>query len=127
MAYQHLLRGSPEDDATEGTDEAKHDTPWVMRQSQQENLRTWLHIYSAITTTLICLLLFLNLAARPSEQTAHDVTETIESKYGNDFAYQSLDHRYDDLWAGSASVEEILINLPDSHHTGPHAPATISM
>lgn len=102
--------------------------------------RQWnyLNIYLSVTTTLLCILLVIDIFAwHRNQPTTTRVTNSgneFETQFGSDERYMSLDHQYDHLWKEDLSGGEDKIvelgdgqNLVDVEGNDIGSPASISM
>jgi hypothetical protein len=98
-------------------------------------------IFQSITTTLLCILLILNLifwnrgkcflekhiAISPSRPGNAIDEDTFQLHFTEDQKYQSLDHQYDYFWDEKATETYGLVKMADEYQGGRKVGGLISM
>jgi hypothetical protein len=94
-----------------------------------------LNLYVAVTTTLLCVLLIADISILHHRQaTCTSRGREIQTQFGRDSNYMSLDHRFDQYWSedlagGEGKVIELDDGNPMFNAEGENigSPASISM
>ena len=125
MAY-HLL--SDKSSGSDDVDDAQHESGYksrFLRFDRLKGIRNPLQIYTALISTVLCILLFLNLPDWNQKDAKRDHSADIELIYSQDLRYMTLDHQYDHLWEKWGPDAQI--NVTDDQLGGGEIAASISM
>jgi hypothetical protein len=121
MAYQILPNRSSAEDKQSLSDSEYEDDSEYMRRAQPSQrsrfrkiLRVSTQAYALLSTTLLCVLLFLNILHWREQ--GENISKTpvrqlgeIESTLRGDPRYMTLDHNYDYLWSQFHPEAQIML------------------
>lgn len=70
-------------------------------------------ILTSILLTVICILLVVDYAESHKSGSLSELLGAVQSRYGSNFAYMTLDHNSDDLWDAELHPQNGIIRLQD--------------
>ncbi|RDW58245.1 hypothetical protein BP6252_13656 [Coleophoma cylindrospora] len=70
-------------------------------------------ILTPILLTVICILLIVDYAELYKPSSSSELLGAVQTRYGSNFAYMTLDHNFDDLWDEELHPQNGIIRLQD--------------